>query len=390
MKEQTRQAQLAYFAPVDEGGLAKYAVHQCAALAERCSRTVFLGYRHMERELRQYSPSTQFVPLRDQYQAVGKLGRAIAHIKTRRSEVSQLIDLINQEDLSHVVVGSYFEYFSPFWVRRLRALNSLGIRFGTIVHDPIRDFRVGPKFWHDYCISTAYSFVDVAYVHGGTALDYGRPKRSFLVKEIPHGPYPVPVPNKGSELRAQVRSILGIPDAAPVLLAFGHIRDGKNLDLLIKSLVDVENMHLLVVGREQSIGQRSISFYQDLAVTHSVDKRCHWVNDFIPESDVYQYFIASDYLTLVYSADFRSASGVLNLASQFHLPVLASSGEGPLKKCVLEYDLGTFVKPDCLRSLIDGLRRTKDQGFSPRWDDYRTDHSWDSNAIGVLDTLFTK
>ncbi|MGA0094785.1 MAG: glycosyltransferase, partial [Chthoniobacterales bacterium] len=123
---------------------------------------------------------------------------------------------------------------------------------------------------------------------------------------------------------------MAIPDDAQVLLSFGHIRDGKNLDQIIAALPLLPDAHLLVAGREQSGGQKPAAFYRELAATLGVADRCHWCTDYIPNTEVWKYFRASDVLMLTYSKDFRSASGVLNVNAQFGLPVMASAGGGPL------------------------------------------------------------
>ena len=153
----------------------------------------------------------------------------------------------------------------------------------------------------------------------------------------------------------------------------------------------MRNLHLLVVGREQSSRQRPVSWYQQLAVDCGVDDRCHWVNEFVPENDVHRYFHASDFLLLLYSADFRSASGVLALASQFELPVLASSGGGPLRKCVKEYQLGIWVPPDDADAVETGLKQLTGSNHDVRalgaWDKFRKDHGWQQNAETVIRCL---
>ena len=185
-----------------------------------------------------------------------------------------------------------------------------------------------------------------------------------------------------------MRDDLKIPKDAVVVLSFGHIRDGKNLDLLIRSIEKLLGVHLLIVGREQSSSQRPVAWYQKLAVELGVAHRCHWINEFVADKDVHRYFIASDIVALLYSGEFRSASGVLNNAAQFDLPVLCSSGGGPLHEMVDSYSLGVTAQPDDLVSAVECL-----SGLISRlpielgWPRYRHDNDWDRNAKIVINTL---
>ena len=200
-------------------------------------------------------------------------------------------------------------------------------------------------------------------------------------REIPHGLYEVESPATDESVRATTRSTLALPEDAYVLLSFGHIRDGKNLHLMLQSLSADKNQYLLVVGREQSTTQKPVSWYQQQAQQLGVADRCRWINEFVPDSDVHMYFSAADAAVLLYSADFRSASGVLNNVAQFELPVLCSSGGGPLQGLIDRYNLGVWVKPDCLQAARAGLQQLRQVNPAHQgWASYREDHSWDRNA----------
>jgi len=204
---------------------------------------------------------------------------------------------------------------------------------------------------------------------------------------VSHGPFDFPLPDKLPE-KSQVRCQLNIPVDARVLLSFGHLRNGKNLDLVIRALRELPDCHLLVAGKEQSSTQRPGAWYQQLAIDLGVSDRCHWHLGFIPEDGISQYFIAADIVVLLYSADFRSASGVLNASSQFNLPVIASSGAGPLKSAVQRYSLGEWIVPGKTNLIAEGIDRiSSGQRVKPNWSGYRADHSWEQNASDILENL---
>ncbi|MEJ0001119.1 MAG: hypothetical protein WDO13_19350 [Verrucomicrobiota bacterium] len=95
---------------------------------------------------------------------------------------------------------------------------------------------------------------------------------------IPHGPFTFPDATLTPEA---TRRKLGVPETAELWLSFGHIRDGKNLDLVLQVLAENPRGWLLVAGKEQSAGQRKAAYYQELAQRLGVASRCLWLNRFI-------------------------------------------------------------------------------------------------------------
>jgi hypothetical protein len=91
---------------------------------------------------------------------------------------------------------------------------------------------------------------------------------------------------------------------------------------------------------------------------------------------------------LTYSKDFRSASGVLNVAAWFRKPCLASSGQGNLKTMVERYALGVWVEPDSAETIVEGLRRWETGLPAPNWEQYAADNSWERNAQLVIERMF--
>ena len=212
-----------------------------------------------------------------------------------------------------------------------------------------------------------------------------RPMPRLRTTVIPHGIYTFP---PATVVRGQIRREMGIPEEAQVWLSFGHVRDGKNLDLVIRALAHFPDAFLMVAGKEQSGGQKPVAFYQNLAAQCGVASRCLWLNRFIAAEEVGNLFEASDLVLLTYSKDFRSASGVLNAAAYFHKPCVASSGQGNLQTMVSQYNLGIWVEPDQLETLIAGLHRWRLAPPVPQWEAYEADNSWQRNGEIVISRMF--
>jgi glycosyltransferase involved in cell wall biosynthesis len=175
-----------------------------------------------------------------------------------------------------------------------------------------------------------------------------------------------------------------------VFLAFGFIRDNKNLNLVIRSLVENPSAVLVVMGRAQSKRDKPLEFYRNLAAELGVQDRVKFFDGFVPDEKLASYFASADVVVLTYDATFHSQSGVLNVAARARRPVLASAGESPLKDCVQRFRLGVFVEPDNLRALQEGMKIMASHEWraasgEPNWEGYEAFASWDVNVAKILE-----
>ena len=377
---------LLYFSPSWFGGLADYAQAQTAALAKMGVQVVFLTSKRntlvpgdgceVRRELETSQDASELrLPV---LRKVDQVRQMLGHFKT-------LVRTIDAERFDRVLMASYVEYLAPLWAGQLRRLAGGGVVFGAVIHDPVRDFVLGPLWWHRWFVAAAYSFLREAFVHEAIELDTGRPMPNLRTTVIPHGPYRFPRPRRDRE---QVRAALQIPCSAKVLLSFGHVRDGKNLDLAIRALAGEPRTYLVVAGRVSSSTQKPIEHYQAIAREVGVDTRCRWLIDFIPSDQVGDLFETCDAVLLTYSSSFRSASGVLNAAVAYRRPCIASSGPCNLQSMVVKYGLGVFVEPDDGDAIRRGIQLWLAGMPEPSWDKYERDNAWEKNAEIVCDRLW--
>lgn len=374
---------LLYHCACAEGGLAEYARHQAAALAVLPDVEVLW---HAPGALVIPEGTIPLEPLAiSRKRGVNRIARALNFAGATLRPAGELEDQTYRSKPDAVLLSTWHEYLAPIWAPRLRRLRAEGIRFGAVIHDPVRDYVLGPGWWHRRSVREAYSFLDAAFTHDASALETYGSRNLFRTIQIPHGPYQVP---DGTQEKAAVRRELGLPAEAKVLLSFGHIRDGKNLDQIIPALPLLPGVHLLVAGREQSCGQKSAGYYRDLAANFGVVDRCHFHTGYIPNESVWKFFRASDLLLLTYSRDFRSASGVLNVNAQFGLPVLASAGRSPLLDAVAEYRLGTVIGQPDPASIAEAVPRTL--GVKGEWQRFADENSWRINAESVAEALSEK
>lgn len=375
---------LLYYSPSSYGGIADYAHEQANALVALGVDVTLLctpqyptgrGEKyHIVPILQEIKPNKPFPH---------KALKAIHLTSVTLFNFTKLASFIEEKDFQYVLLGSYVEYLAPLWSSRLRQLAKKGVVFGAVVHDPVRDFVLGPRWWHRWSIACGYSFLREAFVHESIELDTVRPMPQLRTTVIPHGTYQFPEANQSRE---ETRSSLNLSLDAKVMLAFGHIRDNKNLDLVIRAMVNFPDLYLIVAGKEQSSGQRPVAFYQELATNLGVANRCRWQIQFIPDTEVANLFAAADLILLTYSKHFHSASGVLNTAVASRKPCLASAGKGSLRSVVQKYELGIWVEPDDVNSLVTGIRTWLENPPTPQWERYFEENSWALNAKLVLST----
>jgi glycosyltransferase involved in cell wall biosynthesis len=370
------------YAPSPLGGIAEHVHYQARELARRGFAVTMLCRPD-------YLKGPGKAAYRQERKLIAVRGKGLP---TRLGRV--LADIVNRYILAAAVVARRPEFvlleanseyhatawFLPHWLLR---------RFGAIYvanfHDPVRAPGWRPGWLHRLTLRLAHAPLAGGLVHGPVPREARLPER-LIVREAQFGPFDelaeAPV---AFDLRAR----LAIPREAFVVLAFGHIADRKNLDLLIAAIAETPNAHLMIAGQAASSRERPISFYHDEVRRLGVGERVQLVDGFIPESDVPAYFVAADAVALTYARSFVSQSGVLQIAALFDRPLLASGGDGPLRETVERFGLGVTVEPDSTEAIAAGLRRliAEPREVSAGFAAYRATTSWEANVDRLLEVV---
>jgi glycosyltransferase involved in cell wall biosynthesis len=282
-----------------------------------------------------------------------------------------------------VLLDSYVEYFSPFWVWPHWWLAKFsGVKFAANLHDPVRSYAVGPLWWHKWSVRLAYLPLDFVLVHEKLQEPSPVPAR-VRVAQVPHGLYDIAGPQFDP---AVVRREWDVRGGQKVFLAFGFVRDGKNLDLAIRALAQVKEAFLVVAGSVASANDHPFSFYRELAEKCGVAERCRFFEGFVADAELGKFFSGADFVLLTYASSFHSQSGVLHIAARARKPVLASAALSGMIESVKKFSLGVAVEPDSLDAVVAGMRRLLAAPPAPRWEDYEAASAWEENARGVLRT----
>src|SRR5262245_14579524 len=149
---------LLYFCPLSVGGVADYAHFQASALAEQSiDVTLLCGCDWPYSEPTAYRQLRQLPSLRPAHD----IPRWRSRPRFARYQVAtplRLVPVIRKTGAQRVLMAAYVEYLAPLWAPWLQQMRQSGIVFGAIVHDPVRDYVVGPHWWHRWSVAEGYSF----------------------------------------------------------------------------------------------------------------------------------------------------------------------------------------------------------------------------------------
>jgi glycosyltransferase involved in cell wall biosynthesis len=151
-----------------------------------------------------------------------------------------------------------------------------------------------------------------------------------------------------------VRSSLGIPSSAKVILFFGYIRAYKGLDVLIKAFGTVrKRLHdavLLIVGESYDTIER----YRSLIHETGVESATVLVDRFVANEEVASFYESCDVVVLPYRE--ATQSGILNIAYGCLKPVIVTR-VGGLTEFVDDEKTGLIVPPESPDALADAIVR---------------------------------
>lgn len=368
------------FAPTAAGGLAEHVYYQGRALVEAGARVHCLAAH----DFLNGRPCTFPVDrvLRGAGSGQGsRLRRRLSAAFNLFADQLRLAAVILAMRPNLVLLDSYVEYLAPVWVWPHIILGRLlGQAYWANLHDPVRSYRIGPAWWHALSVRLAYVPLRGVLIHDKPPSPSPIPDR-VSVEQVPVGVYDLLPPRRSRE---DIRGTWGVAPSSRVFLAFGYVRDGKNLDLAIRALREVPEAFLVIAGSVASSKDRPFSFYQKLAADLGVAQRIVFREGFVTDQDLADYFEGTDYVLLTYASSFHSQSGVLNVAARARRPVLASSAPSPLLVSVRTFKLGVVIEPDSAAAVATGMRTLVTTPVDPAWAAYYEAASWGANAKAIL------
>ncbi len=210
-------------------------------------------------------------------------------------------------------------------------------------------------------------------------------------KELPILFSPHPLYDSFGEIvpKQEAKKRLNLDQGIHYLLFFGFIRDYKGLDLLIKAFADQRlrefPVKLLVAGEFYSDPQP----YIDLIEKNGLKEYIVMSNDFIPDSEVRNYFSAADLVVQPYKS--ATQSGVSQIAYHFNKPMIITN-VGGLAEFVPDGKVGYVVQPDekeIASAIVRFFKEGKEDEFSRNAAIEKQQYSW-SRMVDDIDQLIQK
>jgi glycosyltransferase involved in cell wall biosynthesis len=206
------------------------------------------------------------------------------------------------------------------------------------------------------------------------------------IKLIPHPVYDFSEPGVERKSKIEARKSLGLPADIKVILFFGFIKPYKGVDYLIDACPILKarygnEIRVLIVG---DVYGDSTPYYDRINNSGARDI-ISFDNDFIPDSKVEDYFIASDLLVLPYLS--ATQSGIIQIAYNYDLPVVTTK-VGGLPEVVQDSVTGFLVPPEDTVQLAEAAIRFFDENFASRLAkgiaEEKHKYSWDNLASAIL------
>lgn len=151
--------------------------------------------------------------------------------------------------------------------------------------------------------------------------------------------------------KAEAYEKLGLPLNEEYILFFGFIRDYKGLDLLLQAMADERirslNVKLIVAGEFYTDAKPYADMIQQLGIRNKLILK----TDFIPDSEVRNYFCAADIVVQPYKH--ATQSGVTQICYHFDRPMLVTN-VGGLPEIVPNGRVGYVVEPNP-KAIADAL-----------------------------------
>ena len=180
------------------------------------------------------------------------------------------------------------------------------------------------------------------------------------------------------QIEAQDRNQFGLPEKVNLALFVGDKTNRKNLDSVLKAMVNVPDLHLAVIGNLEK------SPYPQLAKSLKLEERVHFLGY---RSDMAKIMQVVDFF--VFPSRYEPFGMVVTEAMASGLPVIISKASGvsdivtPECGIILPDSEDILALTDALKKLFSDRRLREEMGQSARA--IAEQHSWTSKAKSYLD-----
>ncbi|MDG2139535.1 MAG: glycosyltransferase [Flavobacteriales bacterium] len=288
-----------------------------------------------------------------------------------------VVRAINNENPDYLVIRYWLPFMAPCLGTIARLVNSkikiLAITDNIIPHEK----RFGDFSLTKYFIKSCDAFLTLSASVLDDLLKFTTSKEKIF---IPH-----PIYDQFGEKIEKNTALanLDLNSEDKHLLFFGFVRKYKGLDLMLHAMSDKRvkklDVKLIVAGEFYDNIEDYTSLINELDIESNIILR----SDFIDESDVKNYFCASDMITQTYRT--ATQSGVTQIAYHFERPMLVTN-VGGLAEIVPNNKVGyvTTQNPnDIADAIIDFYSNKREGEFVKNVSVEKSRFSWQSLIDGI-------
>ena len=288
-----------------------------------------------------------------------------------------VVRAINKENPDYLVIRYWLPFMAPCLGTIARLVNSnikiLAITDNIIPHEK----RFGDFSLTKYFVKSCDAFLTLSASVLDDLLKFTTSKEKIF---IPHPIYD----QFGKKIEKKTAlANLDLNSEDKHLLFFGFVRKYKGLDLMLHAMSDKRvkelGVKLIVAGEFYDNIEDYTSLINELDIESNVILR----SDFIDESDVKNYFCASDMITQTYRT--ATQSGVTQIAYHFERPMLVTN-VGGLAEIVPNNKVGyvTTQNPDDIAdAIIDFYSNNREEEFVNNVCVEKSRFSWQSLIDGI-------
>lgn len=259
-------------------------------------------------------------------------------------------------------------------IRRNKHTKIVSIIDNIIPHEK----RFGDRLFANYFVKAVDAFVVMSR-------SVEEDMKQFVQKQpVAYIPHPI-YDNYGAIIpKADACTKIGIPKEKNYILFFGFIRKYKGLMVLLEAMADQRvrdlGVQLIVAGE----------FYTDRADYDALIKKLQIEDllilktDFIPDSEVGNYFGAADMVVQPYIE--ATQSGISQLAYHYEVPMLVTN-VGGLPEIVQDGKAGYVVAPNSSKEVADAMvdfyQNNRAAHFKTGVQTGKALYSWDNMILGI-------
>jgi len=287
-----------------------------------------------------------------------------------------------------LVILNDFEQLTAFlWVPLFKRVLRQRHKFAILLHDPDRDAYPPNLAWTNYSMNLIMGLTDFAFYHDSLpGKSYYKTGTSCVYLDLPHGIFRMPDPD--TECLSAIQKMN--PNRLKIMAIPGNIREEKNYDIAIRSLLALPNFALLIAGAPANARVDSDK-YRSLASECGVGDRVFWLERYLSAGELSAVVAGADVIVLNYADSFTSQSGILNVAAPFRKVLVVSDGPSSLTAVVRKFSIGTIVTDASPAALATALVQSLENPETKyaAWENYLDFASWDRHVEMAMDCILS-